>query len=336
MRRIGLGLVGSIPVREVIPLAQEAEALGYESLWIHETYYQRDAQSFLSALAVTTQRIGLATGSISPYTRHPVQLALTFAALDEASTGRAIIGLGAGYMGRLDQMGIPHASPVGRMRESAKIIRAVLRGEEVNLEGKEFKIKGVKAMFKPLRSNIPLYLAGWGPKMLALAAECYEGHLGRPAESLQSLQRITSELNRLAASSDRSIELDLAGYVFTLVADDKATACALARKNPFFVYMMAVLDDQVVVESGFDPAIKAAIAQAYWQGDITTAGAHIPDHMIDALAAIGNQNDVMAKLEAMTAVGLKLPVLQPILMDTASIQRIVAVGGTYANLRELV
>src|SRR6202023_2656676 len=73
--RVALGFGGNLPVRQAAVVARYAEEHGFESCWVHEAYWNRDALSFLAALAVGTDRVGLATGCINPYTRHPVLVA---------------------------------------------------------------------------------------------------------------------------------------------------------------------------------------------------------------------------------------------------------------------
>jgi 5,10-methylenetetrahydromethanopterin reductase len=159
-KRVAFGLIGNVPIRTAVELVQSAEGYGYDSFWMHETYFQREALSYLSPLALSTSRIKLATGCMNPFTRHPVLIAMSAATLNEASSERMILGLGTGFLPRLDQMGISHAEPVGRLEESIDIVRRLLRGEVVAFQGRHYSLRDVKPFFPKFEHPIPIYLAG--------------------------------------------------------------------------------------------------------------------------------------------------------------------------------
>src|SRR6266567_9427410 len=94
--KLGLNLPyeGSLAFPEAVELAQRAEALGFESVWMPEAY-GTDAVSILGGLAASTQRIQLGTGIVNVFSRTPALIAQTVATLDEISRGRAILGLGS-------------------------------------------------------------------------------------------------------------------------------------------------------------------------------------------------------------------------------------------------
>ena len=115
-RPIGLGLAARGDVEEVVTWARQARDQGLDSVWVHDSYFERDGVSFTTAIA---QAIALdddgdeagfrvALGAANPFTRHPVVLAMTGSALDEILPGRFVLGLGTGLPLRLKQMGIPY------------------------------------------------------------------------------------------------------------------------------------------------------------------------------------------------------------------------------------
>src|SRR5215475_8588924 len=135
-QRLGLAL----PVRETIgfrgsiTLAQEAERLGYRSLWTAEVS-GLDALTVLSSYATVTSQVQLGTAVIAIQSRTPVMTAMSFASLHTLSGGRAIIGLGVGSPIIAERWhGVPYPSAVSAMREAVTIMRQVLRGERTNFE----------------------------------------------------------------------------------------------------------------------------------------------------------------------------------------------------------
>jgi 5,10-methylenetetrahydromethanopterin reductase len=87
--RPGVWFQGGLNVATTVELARQAEASGVDSVWVAEGPVARDAFITLSAIACATERVKLATGVVNPFTRHPAQLAATFATLDEYSKGSA-------------------------------------------------------------------------------------------------------------------------------------------------------------------------------------------------------------------------------------------------------
>ena len=186
-----LGL--ALPVRESIgfrgslELAQEAERLGYRSLWTAEVSGM-DALTVLSAYATVTSRVQLGTAVIAMQTRTPVMTAMSFASLHALSGGRAIIGLGVGSPIIAERWhGVAYPPAVTAMREAVTIIRQVLRGERTNFEGKYYRSKGFQlGISLPKDKPVPVYLAALNPAMLRLAGEIADGVLFNysPAEAI--------------------------------------------------------------------------------------------------------------------------------------------------------
>lgn len=101
LRRAGLGLAARGEVRQAVAYARQAADLGLDSVWVHDSYFERDAITFLAAIAAEVPRIKIGAGALNPYTRHPVVLAMTFSALDDLAPGRLILALGSGLPLRL-------------------------------------------------------------------------------------------------------------------------------------------------------------------------------------------------------------------------------------------
>ena len=117
-RRIGLGLAGRGDIDDVIRWTRRARDAGLDSIWIHDTPYERDAVTYGTSIARTlaedgrgTMRVGL--GAVNPFTRHPLVLAMTGSGLDEVLPERIVMAIGTGMPLRLAQMGIPYSPAEG-------------------------------------------------------------------------------------------------------------------------------------------------------------------------------------------------------------------------------
>src|SRR5437899_8125978 len=160
--KLGLNLPyeGSLAFAEAAELAQRAEALGFESVWMPEAY-GTDAVSILGALAARTERIQLGTGIVNVFSRTPALLAQTAATLDVISGGRFILGLGtSGHQVVTGWHGMAFERPLLRMRETIAIVRQVLGRDRLIFEGEVFRRgKGLELLARPVRDTARIYLA---------------------------------------------------------------------------------------------------------------------------------------------------------------------------------
>ena len=76
--RLAVGFNPVMPVSEAVRIGQRAESLGYESMWLHESLYQRDAVTYLSSILGSTTHLRVGSGVINTFTRHPIVAATTF------------------------------------------------------------------------------------------------------------------------------------------------------------------------------------------------------------------------------------------------------------------
>src|SRR5881392_1980501 len=184
---MGYAAPGTSPL-ELIALAQEAERLGYDSAWAAEAW-GTDAVTVLAWLAATTTTIKVGSAIMQMPGRTPANTAMTAATLDLMSGGRFLLGLGTSGPQVVEGWhGQPWGKPLGKTREYVEIVRAALRREVVAHQGEHYRIpydgpgatgvgKPLKMMLRPLRGDIPIFLAAMGPKNVALAAEIADGWL---------------------------------------------------------------------------------------------------------------------------------------------------------------
>jgi 1,4-dihydroxy-2-naphthoate octaprenyltransferase len=339
-RRIGLGLAARGDIDDVTRWARQARDNGLDSVWIHDSYFERDAVSFGSAVATALAADGespfrLALGAVNPFTRHPVVLAMTGSALDEVLPGRIVMGLGTGLPLRLKQMGIPY-DPVSAVEGVSKAIdelRTLWAGER--LPSATQGLPPIQPMFPPTH-RIPLYIAAYRKEFVELAGQKADGYLARPAESIPSLRGI---LQRLAASATAAGRdpgaIESAGYLLTLVDETRREALNRAKREPFVIYMMSVLGDVSLRRAGFENDLRDRIAAAWRAEDYHGAGQLIPDELLDAFMLCGTREDVAAKALAFHRdAGLELPLLQPVLQEDRQIDEIVAAARLYAREAE--
>src|SRR6266487_5403320 len=164
---LGYAPPGTNPA-DLFPFVQEAERLGFDSVWVAEAW-GTDAVSVLGWLAARTERIKLGTAIMQIPGRSPANAAMTAATLDMLSGGRFLMGLGTSGPQVVEGWhGQEWGKPLGKLREYVEIVRAVLRRERLEHHGVHYDIpvtggsglgKPLKLMARPLREEIPIYLA---------------------------------------------------------------------------------------------------------------------------------------------------------------------------------
>ncbi|MBJ7000885.1 LLM class F420-dependent oxidoreductase [Streptomyces griseofuscus] len=187
---LALGYWGRGPDAAHVPLAQEAERLGYDSVWTAESWGS-DAFTPLTWIAARTSTIKLGTAVAQMAARSPVTTAMHALTLDHLSGGRMMLGLGLsgpqvveGWYGRP----FP-ASPLTATREYVDVVRQVLRRTApVSLDGRFHPLpyrgpdgtglgKPLKPITHPLRARLPVLLGAEGPRNVAQTVRIADGWL---------------------------------------------------------------------------------------------------------------------------------------------------------------
>jgi probable F420-dependent oxidoreductase len=188
--------------RQILDLAEQAEALGFDSVWVGDSVLARprfEALTTLAAIAARTQRVQLGTAVLLPMLRHPVLLANEVANLDHIAQGRLILGLGIGgnnptVAQEFAACGVPIARRVGLFEEGITLMRRLWTEPEVTFQGRYFQIQSVRLGLRPLRqSGVPIWLAGSGDNALRRVLKLGDGWL--PISS--SPQAFTTDWERL-------------------------------------------------------------------------------------------------------------------------------------------
>jgi coenzyme F420-dependent oxidoreductase len=311
MARIGLTLprTEDLPRQEIVEVVRQAEALGYDSVWVGESW-GRDGFTWLTQLACHTSRIKLASGIATVYSRSPALIAQTVASLDEISAGRVILGLGtSGPIVIENWHGIPFDRPLRRTREYIEIIRLILSGERVNYQGDIFRLKGFRLPFAPIRAKISIYVASLGPQNLRLTGELADGWLPiyLDASHLQDFQR---DLAHGAEKAGRSLSaIDVAPYILSCVSEDVEAARGLVQSHlAYYIGGMGTFYANLIARYGFQDEVSR-VREAWGKGDRKAAASQVTDAMVAHMAICGRPKEGRAQLEKYRAAGVTLPIV---------------------------
>ena len=319
--RLGLnfGYWGSGPADNV-SMAQEAERLGYHSIWTAEAYGS-DCVTPLTWLAAKTERIKVGTAIMQMPARTPAMTAMTAATHDLLTGGRMLLGLGVSGPQVVEGWhGVPYGKPLVRTREYVEIVRTVLEREQpLEHHGEHYDIpvrggtglgKPLKLIIHPLRRDIPIYLAAIGPKNVALAAEIADGWLPVffSPDRMDVYRESLDEGFARAGGGKGLAKFDIAPTVSVHLGGD-VNACRNAVKPHLALYIggMGARDRNfyynLACRYGYEEA-AGKIQDLFLQGQKAEATAAVPDELVDEVALCGPKERIADRLAAWRDCGI--------------------------------
>src|SRR5256886_13637518 len=186
---IGVLQLSMDPVRETVAMAKACEQAGFDAFriasaypwWRKHSLEARSSTAILAVIAHETARIQLGWGIISPYTRHPVQIAMEARVMQDLAGDRFLLGLGASkiFMKEIGEGEGEKVGPATVMRESIEIVQGVLEGDEFRYQGKVFAadVPPLKRDAHAPRGVPPIYVAATGPVLQKMSGAVGDGLL---------------------------------------------------------------------------------------------------------------------------------------------------------------
>jgi F420-dependent oxidoreductase-like protein len=297
-----------------LPLIQEADRLGFHSVWSAEAYGS-DAVTPLAWIAAQTQRIHVASGIMQMPARTPAMTAMTATTLDQLSGGRFLLGLGVSGPQVVEGWhGQAYGKPLVRTREYVEIVRKIwAREQPVEHQGEHYQIPyrgpGASGLGKPLKSilhgrQIPIYIAAIGPKSVEQTAEIADGWLPvwfSPYRAEVFKGALDAGFAR-AGGGKSLATFDIAAAVNVVVGND-VERCLNALKPGLALYVGGMgargknFYNDLACRFGYEAAAKE-IQDLYLDGKKAEATAAVPDELIDEVALIGPKERIEAFREA--------------------------------------
>ncbi|HTZ09773.1 MAG TPA: LLM class F420-dependent oxidoreductase [Acidimicrobiales bacterium] len=309
-----LGYWGSGPPPNATELVEEAERLGFDSVWTAEAYGS-DALTPLAWWGSRTSRVRLGTALCQLSARTPTAMAMAALTLDHLSQGRLVLGLGvSGPQVVEGWYGQPFPQPLARTREYVDIVRQVLaRRAPVTNDGPHYPLpypggtglgKPLKSIVHPRRDDIPIVLGAEGPKNVALAAEIADGWFpiffspGHMEEFASSLAEGFARPGARHGAED----FEVIAFCPVVVGDDvERTADFYRPMLALYIGGMGARDMNfhfdVFVRMGFGGEAKV-IQDLYLEGKKDEAAAAVPTSMVEKIALVGPKEKIRDELEA--------------------------------------
>jgi F420-dependent oxidoreductase-like protein len=333
---------------EALDIVRTAEASGYDSVWVAESYGS-DVVSVLAWLAPQTETIKLGAAIMQVPARPPAAAAMAGATIDALSGGRFIFGFGpSGPQVSEGWYGVPYAKPWGRTREYIEVVRAIIaregplthHGRHYDLplqgEGATGQGKALKLNFHPERNEIPIFVGAIGRKSVELAAEICDGwipiffspeafedtwgeHL---AKGFEKGGRSRSDLEispslQVAIDGDTEMARNVVKGGLLLYLGGMGS-----RETNFYV--------DLACRFGFEEdALR--VQSLFLDGKRDEAYAAIPEELVDATSLIGTEEQVAERIERFAAIGIDRLICTPVQFDLGerkhTIERLAAIAG---------
>jgi F420-dependent oxidoreductase-like protein len=307
----GLGLTRE----DQLAIVQEAERLGYDSVWTAEAYGS-DSATILGWIAGQTSKIKIGSAIFQMPGRSPAMTAMTAATLDQLSDGRMLLGIGSsGPQVSEGWHGVRFGSQLGRTREYIAIVRKALAREKLEFAGEHFTLplpagpgKALTLTIAPVQESIPIYLAAIGPKNTALAGEIADGWIPTLV-SPEHLPDLRKSLEEGAAKAGRPLDgFDIAPTVNVYVSDDIEKGRDVMR--PFIALYVGGMGSRdknfynnLVQRYGFEDAARE-VQDLYLAGKRDEAMAALPDELIDLVSLNGPADKVRERLRVYREAGV--------------------------------
>jgi 5,10-methylenetetrahydromethanopterin reductase len=307
--RVGLCFDGFYSIQEMIELAQLADEIGMESIWMSDHLCFRDSFTTSMALLARTDKIKVAPAPMSPYSRNPIITAMSIATMEEFAPGRVIASPGTGNAAALKEAGIESPHPLQTMREYVEILRCYLKGETVNFSGKMFQVNGAKMGFVP-STPIKMYITAVRSLMLRLGGEIGEGVLLSAGCAPGYIQKCAGEIAIGAAKAGKVLrDVDVAGFVTAAVSDSAKEA--IEANKMFLAYIFRNVHHAENIRRGGGKVDQEGLAAAVSKRDWEAAKKFISDEVVFAHSVAGTPGDCAKQLQAFTKGGLDLPIVLP-------------------------
>ena len=323
MARVGfaLGYGKFTNVREIADLMRRAEERGFEMGFFSETIeLMRDSVSAMSAMGLATSKVTLGATQIVRL-RTPICMAQSLMTLDELTGGRITLAPGSCTRSHARVHALEHQNPVQVLKEYIESMRLLFTGEKVSYQGEFVKFDNVGIGWKPLRTNIPLYIPATARPGLKLAGQIGDGVVLNAVCSPEYTANAIKLIKEGAEEAGRDFSnFEVAQLINCSIADDHKTALDAIRwevatkldpiQLPFIARPKMRVGEPYIHEEDI-PTFE----EAHAKGGMDALIKAIPDSYVEGMTASGTPDEVKARVQQYRDAGVKIPLLRPAAAD---------------------
>jgi 5,10-methylenetetrahydromethanopterin reductase len=299
-RSVSVAFQTDQPLTAYGALAATVERYGFDGVTVYNDMLYQPAWLPLLEIVHHTRRVRIGPAAVNPFTCHPINIAGNIALLDQASEGRAYLGIARGAW--LEFLGLQPQRPVAALREALECVRHLLARSTEPYAGEMFRLAGGDALRWDIRRpDVPFLLGAWGARAIRACASLVDEIKIGGTVNPQVIPHVRAEIDAAAhAVGHGPHEVGIVVGAVTVVDRDGAAARALARrKAALYLPIIAELDRTLRIDPELLGRIKAAAA-AY---DFDRAAALISDELLRRVAFAGTPAEVAEQAEALFAAG---------------------------------
>ena len=304
---VSLPIVG-MPLHETPDLIRDAQQWGYSAVWASEVAGP-DFATVLGAVS-TVGDMDLGVAVVPVQTRSPWLLAATAVSLSHLTNGRFTLGVGTSSEVIVRQWsGVAFDRPLAQLRETVGVLREILSGERVNHDGDFVTTSGYR-LFAPPPAPVPIVVGALNERSLRQAGEIGDG-VALNQVAAEDVPAMLDQWRAGAEAAGRSTDgLPVVDRLFCLVTDQPAEAREFLRSF-FAPYVATSVYNKFYRAHGFEQEADAVL-EAMKQRDRKAAAAAVSDRLLDAVTAIGDGDQVAARVQDYIDAGVTVPVIAPL------------------------
>jgi probable F420-dependent oxidoreductase len=303
MLQFGVTILPDPPYTRFLELAVLAEQAGFDQVWTYDSHILwHDAYPLLALAADRTERIMLGHCVTNPGIRDPTVTASSYATLQAISKGRMVLGIGRGDSSRR-VIGLEPV-PMREFEDSLKMIKKMMHGEQVDWNGKELELVWAHDL-----GRIPMQVAAYGPKALAVAGRVGDGVVVQLADP-DLTKWFMDQAGAAAKAAGRDVTLECIVSAPAFISDDMELARSETRWFPAMVSNHVVDLLTKTDPATLPPALTEYVSRRkfYDYKDHSRRGAQhgefVDDETCDAFSVLGTVEQHIAKLEKLVEAGM--------------------------------
>ena len=304
--RFGVTVLPDPPWTRLVELVTLAERHGFDSGWTYDSpILWQEPYPLISLLVERTERMHIGMCVTNPITREPAVTASAHATLQDISGGRIVMGMGRGDSA-VRMMG-HKPTRIAEFERRLRMIKDFMNGRPVEWEGTEMQLKWAADL-----PEIPLYVAGYGPKVLAIAGRCADGVIIQLADP-EIVEWIVGQVRRAAEDAGRDpSELKVMCCAPAHVSSDVAAACEQVRWFPAMVsnhvFDLLSKHDAADLPAGLVDYVQRMKRESYDYTEHSRVGAthgeQVTDETCERFCVLGTAEQHIEKLRRLEAAGV--------------------------------
>lgn len=316
-KRIAITLPAGPNITDTIARLQWAENNGIPDAWFSDSGAP-DTLTQIAAVGHHTWNIRIGVAVTPVYTRSPSVLAASANVISQVIPGRFILGLGSSSQTIMGQWnGIPLDKPLTRVKETAQLVRQMLKGEKTDFQGETLSSRGYRQT--PAENPPPIYIGALRPKMIEMAAEIGDGVIFNLWPQ-GALPKMMEALKRGAQNAGKNWQdVEVVNRAMVLCTDDKALGREIFRAA-FGPYYATPVYNKFLAWAGYEEA-ATKIAEGWAEKNREKTAGALTDALIDEIAIIGTEDEIRSRIQADADGGVHTHIIAPMAATAADLER---------------